>query len=1334
MKKILLAVNCFLLIGGIAFAQENAQFYNFKNQANVVPPAPNAAALAKYAEIPVTLNTGIPQVSVSIYEWKSNRGNTVVRVGLSYHAGGIKVEDIASNVGLGWSLQAGGVITRSVRGRPDEDGAFGYLGNAAIPNYNTSINTGGYYLNPSVLATEYSTMDTSRLNILAHFNDPGGDIARTYDFYQGTFDTEQDVFYYNAAGLSGSFVLDKDGAVKKLDENDVEITIQYSSYPAIAGFVLQNDDGIKYIFEAGELTSYMNHVTQRSYNYSGTGASEVSSSPTPAVENYFSSFYLTKMVDLNSQDTVRFEYVDRTINTAGSFSESIEYHDNDDPKVYYSHGSQTDQKISSRSSSILVSEIETKHLRRILLPDSGSITFFYDNRRNDLPGDTVLNRIEVLDRFGNAQRYVLHQTYFNSASVSNPTFLWPRPLGFAADHFEKRLRLDSIRRVTAFSGGSHLLVNSFVYNDTLLPPRNSYELDHWGYYYGPDRYAYTTIPQIHAAIEEVPPTEGVVPFNNTANLLNMFTSGANRIPDESYGRAAILKRINHPTGGHTAFTYETNRVDGELFHNSYHNYTATSTQYTSLTQKKLISFIDRSSTEVMFFVNIKRVNNLGEPFVPPPPPEGPQSCLSDVVELSKISFYVESSDGLVTKLCTLNAIPVGEANVKVYFSLPLNKNYRLYYDYNEENDPCLDTVYFNINTSIRYISDRNGSLVGGQRIARVSYIDPLAEKSVNTQYSYVTETNTSSGVLPVIPNYSENVRADGKWTCCDDECGLFAVPVFLGYAKFKSRTSTTRQTLSYTGGSNIGYSRVVHGKEDGAGVKLGVTVSQYIQPSVMNQWTVYPYKPVQTLDWAGGQLGRESVYDRDENLLKRTDYNYSFSTAAYTDEKNRSVKIACIRTDECMGFFPYNNVRLVAFAYYPYHGKSRLIGKREVDFSGTDSLVKIFEYGYYGTSENLAYTALNNTSTGEILVSRSRFPGQYTHAGMLKLVANKVWGIPVSTYEYIDRSLSLLPDKELTASAVDFAVHGNYARPATYSRLNTADPNTQTTFNPAAALQSTYVISDQVLQYDTYGNVCEVKGEDGIVKAIIWAYGYTKPVAEITGATYAQAIAKFTTTSVAGIQAITDDAVMRSKLNEIRSGFSSDPTVQVKSFTFRPLIGMTSITDERGRSSYLEYDGFGRLVIKRDHDGNVLERICYKYFNEAEVCDAACTNTSADWQNSSIVRCVVDGNNDPTGYVEQEEVDVNPCSATYNQKRWATPVYNPGECAPVETCNISNCSGNDKKCIGGVCETGTWIAVSAVREGGLWKCTFRYCFSDGSLSAYSQTTTSPLECVVFTCP
>jgi hypothetical protein len=85
---------------------------------NVTLPSPNAASLGKYGEIPVGNYTGIPQVSVPLHTITA--GDLQLPVSISYHAAGIKLEEIPSSVGTGWTLNIGGAITRSIRGNADK--------------------------------------------------------------------------------------------------------------------------------------------------------------------------------------------------------------------------------------------------------------------------------------------------------------------------------------------------------------------------------------------------------------------------------------------------------------------------------------------------------------------------------------------------------------------------------------------------------------------------------------------------------------------------------------------------------------------------------------------------------------------------------------------------------------------------------------------------------------------------------------------------------------------------------------------------------------------------------------------------------------------------------------------------------------------------------------------------------------------------------------------------------------------------------------------------------------------------------------------------------------
>src|SRR5690606_12120775 len=90
---------------------------------NIIPPSPEAAQLGKYVESPVSYYNGTADISIPIFEFTVD--GVTVPISLSYHSKGIQVGEIASRVGMGWTLSAGGAVTRQTRGIEDEHNGLG---------------------------------------------------------------------------------------------------------------------------------------------------------------------------------------------------------------------------------------------------------------------------------------------------------------------------------------------------------------------------------------------------------------------------------------------------------------------------------------------------------------------------------------------------------------------------------------------------------------------------------------------------------------------------------------------------------------------------------------------------------------------------------------------------------------------------------------------------------------------------------------------------------------------------------------------------------------------------------------------------------------------------------------------------------------------------------------------------------------------------------------------------------------------------------------------------------------------------------------------------------
>jgi hypothetical protein len=101
-------------------------------------------------------------------------------------------------------------------------------------------------------------------------------------------------------------------------------------------------------------------------------------------------------------------------------------------------------------------------------------------------------------------------------------------------------------------------------------------------------------------------------------------------------------------------------------------------------------------------------------------------------------------------------------------------------------------------------------------------------------------------------------------------------------------------------------------------------------------------------------------------------------------------------------------------------------------------------------------------------------------------------------------------------------------------------------------------------------------------------------------------------------------------------------------YTYDPLVGITTKADVNSRISYYEYDAARRLQHIRDDGFNILKKYEYAYQNNNENEDRA-----PDWQYTGNFRYLYCEQNSTfiTGR-EEEQVDANQNSTTYNTKRY----------------------------------------------------------------------------------
>jgi len=232
--------------------------------ANIVPPPPTEVGLGKYGSIPVSKYTGVPDISIPIYELRE--GSLTLPITLSYHASGIRVDEMAGWVGLGWSLNAGGIITRTVVGMPDEQ-----------PN--------GYFESVLSLPNPNQNLDNF-LNFNPTFNN-------LYKACTSKIDYEPDVYSFNFMGFSGKMYIDASFQCHITPHSD--ISISYDS--ANKKFIAKDYKGIVYEFNYTSASRYhqSSSVDGGSFSYGNDIA-------------YTSTWYISRVYNPNTGDEITFHY------------------------------------------------------------------------------------------------------------------------------------------------------------------------------------------------------------------------------------------------------------------------------------------------------------------------------------------------------------------------------------------------------------------------------------------------------------------------------------------------------------------------------------------------------------------------------------------------------------------------------------------------------------------------------------------------------------------------------------------------------------------------------------------------------------------------------------------------------------------------------------------------------------------------------------------------------------------------------------------------------------------------------------------------------------------
>lgn len=484
------------------------------------------------------------------------------------------------------------------------------------------------------------------------------------------------------------------------------------------------------------------------------------------------------------------------------------------------------------------------------------------------------------------------------------------------------------------------------------------------------------------------------------------------------------------------------------------------------------------------------------------------------------------------------------------------------------------------------VEDGMGTLLNAPVLQNVSG-QPLFGNYHFTQavyYGYVS-TTLPSGVAP-----------SGNFPGVDNTAG---VQVFLQNMEYKTTyMPNATLDLSYSGGSPIYYTKVTEyqldfGKQTGKKVYAYYPVNYFIQfpapdPQQSNFLPNTDEKYL-TENWFLGKLESEAEYKFQTgtfNLVHQTNYEYTLRVQPKWPRVIYSFLYNYFNVTQPGGGNPMDvyfyqpvgtnsNLQVQGSDYITYQSgipvgcllTSKVTDQMQDDNGNTFSTIT--QYYYDNTIYNQPTRMVIYDSKGGYKSHAFKHPYDYGTAPYTSMVALNMLS-PV-----IEDVVTSQAGQELSHILTNYnQINGAFFAPSS--------KQTSVLGNPLETLVS-------YDQYDSYANPTSVTDRGGVTKCYLWGYQSRFPVAEVAGLPYS-------TVQAAGVsQTILDnpssDNQLLTELNKLRT-ISAKP-YQVKTFTYKPMIGISGSLDEKGLAIYYNYDAYGRLENVQDYQHNVVKRFNY---------------------------------------------------------------------------------------------------------------------------------------------
>ena len=499
MTKISTLVVCFLFFWNTGIAQTTP---------NIVPPSPNAASIGKYGGYQPNLSSGLQNINIPLDV--VTEGGLNVPISINYNYSGFKPSEETTVVGLGWSLAAGGLITRVIKGGIEDEryDNFSQLG-------------GGYLLSGPKLQ---NTINPATGEIIC--NDGSNANCLYLDEVGTRWDGQPDMFNFSFGSYSGKFFFGADGKIKIV--SDQALKIEYQKTTVTENGKKFSTNGKAPIFSMWTITTQDGTIYRFGFNSTGTTSVKAVDyalvSKGSAQEDIINTWHLSE-IETQKGEKISFTYkndymtakkITKIRNTYSAFesvgSTQSEAFSESQIKNEFSGGNfpgsrNTENALARIEGSNFV--VKLNYIENVELSPFATTSYEQFNGW-DKSTFKLLSDIKIYAKESSDEKLVKKFNFIHNSTTS-------------------KALLDTLIEFDRDSSTVTSKKHVFKYNGVIPSGINGLtrKIDYWNYY-------------------------------NASNNTNLLPNISNRTPSLDPTMIGSLKTISYPTGGISEYTYELN--------------------------------------------------------------------------------------------------------------------------------------------------------------------------------------------------------------------------------------------------------------------------------------------------------------------------------------------------------------------------------------------------------------------------------------------------------------------------------------------------------------------------------------------------------------------------------------------------------------------------------------------------------------------------------------------------------------------------------------------------------------------------------------------------------